>query len=102
MTFNSIALKICSVTQAQTLVAESQHGWLDVSGLESIDDAVAEVLATHEGELALNGIVQLTDKAAEYLGRHSGSLYLKNSLLLMNLKLSLLQSIKAIWCSADS
>lgn len=66
------------------------RSWLDLSGLKSLSDMVAQALSHQKGTLYLNGLVTLSDLAAQEFGQHEGSLYLNG---LTNLKNAAAESL---------
>ena len=61
-----------SQTQAEIL---ANYGWfLNLNGLNKIDDDVASALSRHLGTLSLMGLSQLSEDAARHLASHAGPL----------------------------
>ncbi|MFM2197548.1 MAG: hypothetical protein RLZZ505_980 [Verrucomicrobiota bacterium] len=52
------------------------YSCLNLSGIEEINDEIAEALGGHKGELDLSGIEEVSDRAAMYLARNQSALYL--------------------------
>ena len=61
---------------AAKLLAQYKGHYLDLLGLASLSDAVAQELAHHQGYLNLGGLTSLSDASAQTLARHRGSLNL--------------------------
>ena len=66
---------LTSLTDDEASILASRS-WLDLSGLKSLSDAVAQALSQQKGTLYLNGLITLSDLAAREFGQHEGSLYL--------------------------
>jgi hypothetical protein len=73
------ALQLDGLTSISDTMAETLSqcdGDLDLSGLTSLSDVAAVHLSKHEGQLKLNGLTSLSDKAAIFLSMHYCDLYL--------------------------
>jgi hypothetical protein len=65
--------ELTSITVEQAKELSGYKGYvLDLSGLTSLSEKSAEILAKHKGNLMLDGLTSISDKALEFIASHSG------------------------------
>jgi hypothetical protein len=65
--------ELTSLTVEQAKELSGYKGYvLDLSGLTSLSEKSAEILAKHKGNLMLDGLTSISDKALESIASHSG------------------------------
>jgi hypothetical protein len=64
---------LTSITVEQAKELSGYKGYvLDLSGLTSLSEKLADILAKHKGNLMLDGLTTISDKALEFVASHSG------------------------------
>lgn len=68
------SLRTLTVAQAEILVGT--HWYLNLAGIKSVDDHVADILSMHVGSLSLLNVISLSPTAAALLAKHQGPLFM--------------------------